>query len=97
MFRDGTGPNGEGSLTGRGLGNCTTGGAAVNYGYGRGAGRGCGAGVGFGRGFRRGYSVGVAPANYPVNPQNSKEYLEARKNNLEKDLENIKSELERLD
>ncbi len=59
--RDGTGPEGKGSRTGRGLGNC-----APNdndktkenaprgfFGLGRGRGRGTGAGAGRGFGFNR--------------------------------------------
>jgi len=42
-FRDGTGPQGQGPLTGRGVGPC---------GDGRGFGFGRGFGKGFGRGFR---------------------------------------------
>lgn len=43
--RDGTGPEGKGPKTGRGLGSC---------GGGRGPGRGLGFGKGIGRGYRRG-------------------------------------------
>ena len=66
---DGTGPMGQGSGTGRGLGRCNP----VNDtdtnnnfqrplggGFGRGMGRGCGRGFG-GRGFRRNWNV--APMN----------------------------------
>ncbi len=42
--RDGSGPRGMGSMTGRGMGYCNT--ARPAYGMGRGA--------GYGRGFRRG-------------------------------------------
>lgn len=52
--RDGTGPLGEGAMTGRGLGFCNT--SEVNrdnyircWGYGRGRGRGLGLGRGFAR------------------------------------------------
>ncbi len=57
---DGTGPNGEGPMTGRGLGRCRDNdsyvGAGRNYGYGRYGRRGFGFGFGrgFGFGFRRG-------------------------------------------
>jgi hypothetical protein len=40
--RDGTGPRGEGSLTGRGLGNCSNNSNAQRMGLGRGNGRGRG-------------------------------------------------------
>lgn len=54
---DGTGPNGQGPMTGRGMGYCT---GAPGAGYGRGFGRGFGW---FGRGFggfgmRRGFRGG---------------------------------------
>jgi hypothetical protein len=68
--RDGTGPMGQGSMTGRGLGNCVkvgipavAAGAALAYGLGRRAGwfgKGRGLGMGFGRGFLRGFGFGVA-------------------------------------
>lgn len=47
---NGTGPQGAGSMTGRGLGPCG-GGAAYGRGMGRGMGRGLGRGLGFGRGY----------------------------------------------
>ncbi|KYH34093.1 hypothetical protein CLTEP_19380 [Clostridium tepidiprofundi DSM 19306] len=56
---DGTGPNGMGPMTGRGLGKCTsnsvnqTNANEIGY-FGRGLGRGLGFGRGLGRGFRRG-------------------------------------------
>jgi hypothetical protein len=46
-FQDGTGPQGQGSRTGRGQGNCAGQGGT---GRGRGLGRGRGAGRGIGRG-----------------------------------------------
>ena len=62
--RDGTGPMGQGSLTGRGLGNCVAsgtpalaGGAAMASGFGgrrRGFGRGFGRALGWGLGFGKG-------------------------------------------
>ena len=56
-FRDGTGPSGQGSRTGRGAGNCASKGGAGRFG-GRGLGLGRG---GRGRGFGRGFGLGVAP------------------------------------
>ena len=55
---NGTGPSGEGPLTGRGLGSCGSGvsNAAPNNNQGRG--RGFGRGLGFGRGFGRGRRSG---------------------------------------
>ena len=51
---NGTGPQGAGPMTGRGLGSCG-GGQAYGRGIGRGLGRGFGRGLGFGRGFGVGY------------------------------------------
>ena len=57
---NGTGPNGQGPMTGRGMGNCNTTenvntarpfGAGLGRGFGRGMGRGRGRGFGLGRGF----------------------------------------------
>ena len=54
-YRDGTGPAGQGSRTGRGAGNCAGQGGTGRF-FGRGFGRG-GRGRGFGRGFSgSGYS-----------------------------------------
>lgn len=50
-FNDGTGPNGQGSRTGRGMGNCAGQGRSGRpFGSGRGHGGGRGQGVGFNRG-----------------------------------------------
>ena len=51
--RDGTGPVGQGSMTGRGLGPCGNGipwGTARGFGPGMGMGMGLGKGIGMGRG-----------------------------------------------
>ena len=50
-YRDGTGPTGQGSRTGRGAGNCVGQGGRRGFGRGR-------RGLGFGRGFN---SVGYDP------------------------------------
>jgi hypothetical protein len=61
---DGTGPLGQGPMTGRGLGYCSNGYGVVypRVGYGYGFGRGLGFsrrfGGGFGRGIRRGFGRG---------------------------------------
>ena len=59
--RDGTGPMGRGSMTGRGLGVCT----GVNAsGFGRGMGMGLGLGLGLGfRGCRRGFGFSGVTVN----------------------------------
>jgi len=62
---DGTGPNGQGPITGRGMGKCNTtkeeNGMNPSFGFGRGCGRGMGMGRGRGRrggmGQGRGYGV----------------------------------------
>ncbi len=56
--RDGTGPMGAGSMTGRGFGLCS-GTKAVKYGVGMGMGLGLGLACrrGFGRGFGRGFAA----------------------------------------
>ncbi len=68
---DGSGPNGMGSMTGRGAGYCAgyngpgyaNAGPGGFFGRGRGFGRGFGRGLGRGFGFRR-----FAPVNAPVQP-----------------------------
>jgi len=49
---DGTGPKGEGPMTGRGLGNCKPGTKPCGLGLGQGRGLGLGQGKGFGGGNR---------------------------------------------
>ena len=74
-YRDGTGPEGLGPLTGRGLGNCTKeGGYASTAGYyGSGLGR-RGGGRGMGRGMGRGFRPGAGRAySAPVDRQASLE------------------------
>ena len=52
---DGTGPEGKGSMTGRGMGSCNTGNPnGIGRGMGRGLGRGMGRGLGRGQGTGRG-------------------------------------------
>lgn len=91
--RDGTGPLGQGAMTGRGLGVCQ----GLNSGiYGAGRGLGMGLGRGLGRGVRgiglcRGYSSpvsapGIADGNI----------LKAQKAILETQLAAIRSQLDNL-
>ena len=62
---DGTGPWGEGPMTGGARGLCNTAGAEYRPGYGRGFGRG--RGFGYGRGFGRGRGYGYpGAAFYPA-------------------------------
>ncbi len=85
--RDGTGPMGRGSMTGRGFGVCT---GSKASGFGRGMGMGLGLGF---RGCRKeaGFS-GVAVNNVAGN--SDKEYLAEQKDLLEKRLELINKQLE---
>jgi len=98
--RDGTGPRGLGSMTGRGLGYCTGVNAPmVGFGYGRGFGRGYGRGFGLGagRGIRGGWGY------YPVQPLNAPIYSmdpyldsEAQLNGLKQELNYLDAEMENL-
>ena len=47
---DGTGPNGEGASTGRGLGKCSGNQNSTEWGRGTGKGRRCSKGIGCGKG-----------------------------------------------
>ena len=106
-YGDGTGPNGFGPRTGRGLGFCNgynTPGYMnpAGYGYGRGYGRGWGRG--FGRGYGRGFGWGyygapnVAPAvnPYSQDPKVEKDILENEIKNLETTIDNLRKRLEDL-
>lgn len=85
--RDGTGPMGAGSMTGRGLGLCT-GASAVKYG----AGLGMGLGLGFAcrRGFARGFAF------KQTSSKTQKELLNEQKIMLQDRLEVIDKQLENL-
>ena len=90
--RDGTGPMGRGTMSGRGLGVCNganTGG--YGFGFGRGSGRGLGLGAGFGcrRGFG-GVFTGEAVA------LSDKEILSNQKELLQKRLELVRKQLENM-
>jgi len=68
---DGTGPVGQGPLTGRGAGRCA--GNQSGYGYGF-FGRGFGRGFGLGRGF--GFGQANAPAGTPYQATSEKSWLD---------------------
>ena len=91
--RDGTGPMGAGSITGRGLGFCT-GANAVKYG----AGLGMGLGLGFAcrRGFGRGRGFGKGFAVDQTSSKSQKELLSEQKALLKDRLEVIDKQLEDL-
>ena len=60
-YLDGTGPQGAGPMTGRGLGRCAGNGAGLAQGRGFGYGRGYGFGRRFGRNSFNGYGAYQAP------------------------------------
>ena len=97
-FRDRTGPEGRGSMTGRGAGDC----AGVNdpdrvTSQGWGFGRGRGARRGFGRG-RGGWGQGRGFFAPPVtiSPEQEVNELEAQAQSLQSTLQRIKDRLEKL-
>lgn len=81
-FKDGTGPQGQGPMTGRGLGPC---------GEGRGKGMGMGRHMGFGRG--RGFRSWFAS----LSKDQVKEELASYKKTLEDELEQVKDEQKKLE
>lgn len=85
--RDGTGPVGQGPLTGRGLGNCIGTRNAV-YGYGRGS------GLGAGRRMRRCCTDSYIPE--PISYISKKDFLVAQMESLKTRMEMINSQLENL-
>jgi hypothetical protein len=89
--RDGTGPMGAGSITGRGLGICT-GANAVKYGAGLGMGLGLGLACRrcFGHGFGRGFAVNQTSS------KTQKELLNEQKTMLQDRLKVIDKQLESL-
>jgi len=89
--RDGTGPRGIGSMTGRGLGLCTGTKAAK---YGAGLGIGLGLGLACRRGFGRGFGRGVA--SNEVSSETKKELLQEQKDALQNRLKVIDQQLEGL-
>lgn len=90
---DGTGPMGNGSMTGGGFGYC----AGEERLMGRGgryfSRRGCGRG--FGRGLARGYGRAYV-ANEPITKEEEKAYIESDIKALEQELENLKKQLKEV-
>ncbi len=109
---DKRGPDGMGSMTGRGLGYCagydspgyTKGVPRGGAGFGGGRGRGFGGGGGFGRGFRGGFQenynrMPVMPNQYaPVQMTQEQELASLKQNAdyLKQDLENINKRIDEL-
>ncbi|HCX63972.1 MAG TPA: hypothetical protein DHN33_02015 [Eubacteriaceae bacterium] len=92
--RDGTGPMGQGSLTGRGMGFCNDANARNNVGFVRGIGRGMRRCAGFGMGLGRGWRPFGQELNYSAS---EKEQLNHQKNILKNQLEEIDERLNDLD
>ena len=88
-FGDGTGPAGQGPMTGRRLGRCAGNDIPGNGFFGRGLGRGWGRGFGFGRGY--GYNQA------PVNEASEKSWLDNVINVLKNQLENFEKRRNDLD
>ena len=89
--RDGTGPMGVGSMTGRGIDSCA-GANAVKYGAGIGLGLGLGLACrrGFGRGFGRGVAVNQISSKAKEELlQEQKEVLQSRLKVIDKQLGNL--------
>lgn len=99
---DGTGPRGEGPMTGGGFGYCT-GGFWPRFGRTRGFGRGGGLGRGLGRG--RGYGLGwrnrayYGPASVEPAPTREEEanWLKGAISDLQRELEAMQNRLSELE
>lgn len=81
-YRDGTGPLGRGSRTGRGAGNCAESGDGISRMGGRGLGR---------RGTGRGLGVG-----FGVTPQQDSSWVEDQIQSLKSALQNISERLDAM-
>lgn len=97
--RDGTGPNGNGQMTGRKMGNCCPDQDFTNDNFNRG--RGFGRGMGMGRrncGMRNGNRQGYGFDNYENGHNyNDKSYLESVVSYLSDKLGSYKKRLEELE
>jgi len=93
---DGTGPNGQGSMTGRGMGYCAGFNAPgfMNGGFGRGMGRGFGRGRGFGFRARAMQSVPIQPT--VITEKQEKQYLEQELGSLKEEMSEIEKRLKEL-
>jgi len=90
--RNGTGPSGQGSMTGRGLGNCSGNKNTSNsFGNGLGTGRGLRNRQGSGMGQGRGNNSGGSNINQePAANKSRKDILSEEKELIEKQLKDIK-------
>lgn len=106
---DGTGPMGQGAMTGRGMGNCQENGNAKRLGVGYGKGVGCGRGNGmgcsygvnnarrmsYGKGF--GFKANLQNSNIAPLQQDELSLLKSQANVLENTLNNVKSRISNLE
>jgi len=79
--RDGTGPMGQGPITGRGFGPCSRG-----FGFRR----------GFGRGMGRGFGYGPYAQPVELSKDEEKKILEAELNNIETEKKEIEKRLKEM-
>ncbi|MCD4713467.1 MAG: DUF5320 domain-containing protein [Clostridiales bacterium] len=93
--RDGTGPMGQGAMTGRGLGNCNDG-EIMNSDFGMGRRFGRGMGCSNGRRFNRAKGMGIGFGFGYRNAGMDREYLTEQKSMLQKTLDAIEKQLENL-
>jgi uncharacterized protein DUF5320 len=103
---DRTGPNGMGSMTGRGAGYCTGNGMpgyanpgsvqGMGFGFGRGGGRGRGCRNWFGGVGGTGFNVPVAPYQ-SLAPEAEKQALKNQAEMLQTEMANIKKRLEEME
>ena len=96
--RDGTGPMGDGPLTGWGFGDCAVapGSDNTSQAMGRGPGRGSGRRRGFGGGMGRGRMAGRGDSFAQPNPKEEKHLLENQRNILKSQLSGLTSRLDEL-
>ena len=100
---DRSGPMGQGSQTGRGMGQCNPNAPSTGqypaFGRGMGLRRGCGAGFGgAGRGMGRGAGFfGPAAMNQPVAPADEQEALRAQADQLQQSLAAVQQRLDALE
>jgi len=91
---DGTGPAGQGAMTGRGMGFCAgfNSPGFMNGGFGRGMGRGFGGGRGFGWRVR---TMQVMPIQQPavITEKQEKQFLEQELNVLKEEMKEIEERL----
>jgi len=93
---DRTGPLGQGSMTGRGMGSCGESSRGTGRGFIRGAGRGFGRGMGFRRGFIPAGSYGSAYAYEPTKEQETAD-LKAEKEAIMQEIRQIDQRLKELE